>query len=258
MNAIDESAIREQLARAVEVIEPVAPPLDGLRTRARRRSRARRTGWGMFAVAAVAAVVLIAVLAVPGGREQTLQPAKAPSRASLISFASAHHALHRVVGPYRASNGRYYGAYTVNAGIQVVTYHHNRWVSFAPVDTLAGNGRSTVLMKFDPSFQMTRAMDGSPSIYVRVVGADVSYYGFVIYFIDGNWYNATFLCPHNRLCRPGTGGMPYFHRNYSGVLTSVINDCSPSCAAGTDYRLNWKWLTKFGVFKATKVTKLHL
>jgi hypothetical protein len=256
MTVAYERDIRAQLERAVEIIEPVAPPLDVLRSRATKRTRARRTGVGVVAVAAVVVIVLIAVLVLPGsGGRETLQPAKAPTRASLQSYATSHGALKHIIGPYNASPG-FYGAYATKAGIQVVTYHRNRWARFAPVDTDLGNGRSISLMNFDRSFQMARSTDRAPSLYVRTIGADVSYYGFVIYFIDGDWYDGTFMCPHNVLCRPGTAGMPYFHRTPSGVLTSVINDCSPSCAAGSDYRLNWNWLPKVGVFKATKVTKL--
>ena len=254
MNAIDERAIREQLERAVEVIEPIAPPLDGLRTLARRRRRARRYGGGFLAVAAMAAIVLIAVVVVPGGSgKQTVRAATMPSRQSFLTFAAAHGAL-KELGPYEEGNG-FYGAFTTRAGVGVAKYRSNEWTLMGSVVTSLGSGRYIRLMGFESPLQSAGSGSDTPSLSVHTLGGDVSYYGARLREMGGRWQPAMFgSCGHGDLCPPGTTE-PYLHHSGYG-LVSVQNDCVPYCAAGTDYRVRWNWSPILARFVAVKVTPL--
>jgi hypothetical protein len=257
MTMMDESEIREQLERAVDVIEPVAPPLDALRSRARRLGRMRRTGWGTLAVAAVAVIVLIVVVVVPGGgNKQTLQPAKAPTHASLVSFASDNHALKQIAGPYQGEDGSYYGSFATKTGIVLATYHGAKWHQSGPTIMKLGAGRWIMRLAFWPG--LGRA--ATPSVYVRVMGGDITYAGSILRRVAGSWRTAAFgRCgmhgsAYGGLC-PSGDSEPYLHRAAQG-LVSVNNNCTPSCAAGNQYRVRWVWNATLQRFVATKVTKV--
>lgn len=256
MTLIDEREIREQLERAVDVIKPVAPPLDALRARARRRSRNRRTGLGLMAVAAVAAIVLIAVVVLPGGgNKQTVKPAHAPSRASLVTFANANHALKRIVGPYESANG-YYGAFTTKTGVDVTTYRDGAWqLSGSPVTAL-GNGRWIMRMQFTPPLAGPGTAGTTPTIYIREMGGDITYAGWFLRKEGAKWVPARFgTCGHQHLCYPHSNSEAYLHQSATG-LVSVSNNCTPDCAAGTEYRIHWRWSAGRQEFVATDVKPL--
>jgi hypothetical protein len=256
MNAIDERDIRAQLDRAVAAIEPVAPPLDGLRARAGRRRRIRQGGAGFMAVAAVAAIVLIAVVVLPGGGgKQTLKTATAPSRASFVAFADARGGL-KIVGPFEESNG-FYGAFTTKAGIAIATYRAHHWTQSGPVVTSLGSGRYVNLLRFAPALPAAGSRDPTPSVYLREIGGDVSYFGSFLRKVGNRWTTARFgSCGHHHLCARAGNGEPYLHHGSAPGLVSIQNNCTPDCAAGTDYRVSWDWNPSQQQFDAVKVTKL--
>jgi hypothetical protein len=256
MTVMDERDLRAQLERAVEVIEAVAPPLDSLRSRATTRTRVRRIGWGAMGAALVAAVVLIAIILVPGGGNQSLTPAKAPTRASLVSFADARHAMKRITGPYQGENAGYYGAFTTEAGIVVASYRRGAWHQSGPTLTTLGGGRWVNRLAFAPGL----GGSSTPTVYLRIVGGDISYAGSVLRRLGDAWRTATFgPCgahgsAYGGLCRAGNSE-PYLH-HVEGGLMSVNNNCTPSCAGGTSYRVRWAWSPARQRFVAGKVTKV--
>jgi hypothetical protein len=84
---------------------------------------------------------------------------------------------------------------------------------------------------------------GHASFAVRTIGGDVSYFGGVLVDDGGMWTAARFAkCPDHKTLScayPGTT-QPYGHLAH-GAFVSVSNDCTPNCAAGTDYRITWRW-----------------
>lgn len=246
MNAVDETQVRDQLERAVNVLDPVPPPLDLLRSRAARRRRTRRTVGGVMALAvagAVAAIVVAVVTVAPGGTGR-LQVASPPTHESLVRFAKSHSGL-KVAGPFEGKPG-WYGAYTTKRAIVVAAYAGGRWHQDGPVVTSLGKGRFVTGLGPGPRLGASAT---TPSITVRVIGGDVSYFGSVLRRADGRWRAARFgTCGHDRLCYPSSSE-PYGHLTAAGFV-SVNNDCTPNCAAGTEYRVTWKWRPVLGKFAA--------
>src|SRR4051794_35000910 len=95
MNVLDENEIRDQLRLAVDVIDPVAPPLSEIEQRAGRRKRTSRIAIGVGAVALAGAGALVAALivAVLPGAKEAIAPAAVPSHRSLVDFAVGHGAI---------------------------------------------------------------------------------------------------------------------------------------------------------------------
>jgi hypothetical protein len=242
VNAIDEQAIREQLESAVAPLDPDAPPLELLRTRAVRRRRLRYSiGAGL--TAAAAAIVAVVLVVVPGdGSKQQVSVDRAPSADSLAAFAATQHGKH-VAGPIESTSG-FYGAFAVKKGVEVVRYVDGAWQADGAVITDYGPGRWVVSLSGAGS-----VVPGVPSFVMRYRGGDVSYFGGVVALADGVWRAAEFATCSNRelsCWNPGTE-QPYGHV-VNGRFVSIHNDCTPYCAAGTDYRVTWKWYRAAGRF----------
>lgn len=238
MNDFHEAQVREQLARAVRGIDPVAPQLDTLRSRAVRRKRTRRTVGGVMAVAvagAAAAIVATVVAAAPGGNGQ-VQVASSPTHQSLVRFAKSHGGL-RVAGPFAGKPG-WYGAFTTRRAIVVADYVDHQWRQDGAAVTSLGKGRFVTRLGLGPRLGSAAT---TPSIAVRVIGGDVSYFGSVLRRDVNGWRTANFgRCGHHGLCFTPSNSEPYGH-TVSGGFVSINNNCTPNCAAGTEYRVTWRW-----------------
>lgn len=234
MNTIDERAIRDQLERAVAPLDPVAPPLDALRERAARRRRLHYSLGAGVAVAA-AAIVAVVLVVVPGGGSSKVVVGTAPSTDSLKAYAAAHHGKH-VAGPIESGSG-FFGAFAVKRGIQVVHYVAGEWQSDGAVVTKYGPGRW--VMKIADAGAI---IPGHPAFVERYQGGDVSYFGGVLSNVGGSWQAVRFAkCKQKELsCTYAGTSQPYGHIQ-GGRFVSIHNDCTPYCAAGTEYRVTWRW-----------------
>ncbi|HWC33744.1 MAG TPA: hypothetical protein VG650_02840 [Mycobacteriales bacterium] len=234
MNAIDERAIREQLQRAVAPLDPAAPPLEELRARAARRRRLRYSLGATVAVAA-AAIVAVVLVVVPGGGSSRIQVSQAPSEESLASYAAAHHGKH-VAGPLETGSG-YVGAYATKNAVVIARYVDGAWQADGSVARPHGAGQYILRLSGGES-----VIPGHASFAERDKGGDVTYFGGVFYDDNGTWRDARFArCANRELscAYPGTG-QPYGHV-VGGKFVSIHNDCTPYCAAGTEYRVTWRW-----------------
>jgi hypothetical protein len=242
MIALSEREVRDQLASALEQLDPPPPPLDELRSRAKRRTN--RFRWGSAGVLAVAAAAVVAVLVVVipnDGGSTPVQVATAPTRASLTDYASAHGGAH-VTGPLHGLDptAGYFGAYSTKRAIVVVRYAGSTWSQDGAAITALGRGTFVQRIGAGPATNLAR-----PSFAVRIIGGDVSYFGGVLVHPDAsaNWFAAKFgTCGHHKLCYPGTTE-PYGHPDKGGFV-SVHNTCTPNCAEGNDYRVRWHWSGK--------------
>lgn len=205
-------------------------------------------GGGLVAVAAAA--VTVAVVVVPANGSQSVHTAAAPSAASLTRYAAAHDGKH-VAGPI-ADGSAYVGAYATKQAIVVVRYAGGAWhPDGAPVT------------KYGPGRFVTRLSDGGEvipghaSVAVRTIGGDVSYFGGVMYDANGTWLPAHFAkCPNHKALScayPGTS-QPYGHVA-AGRFISVSNNCTPNCAAGTNYVITWRWTSARHQLVVAGVTK---
>jgi hypothetical protein len=248
MSETNEKEIRELLERAVAPIDPVCPPLDVLRARAVKLRRFRiSVGGGLLAAAAAA--VTVAVVVVPASGSSSVHVASAPSQASLTSYAAAQGGKH-VAGPI--GTGPYYGAYADSHGIEIVKYAGGSWHADGKPITPYGKGRDILRIADGGS-----VVPGVASFVERTRGADVSYFGGVVYDADGTWTPAHFgkCTGHKGLsCLYGGPLEPYGHVA-SGSFVSISNNCIPYCAAGTDYRIAWRWDAAKKQFDAIDVTK---
>jgi hypothetical protein len=259
MNALSEREVREQLTAALERLDPPPPPLDELQGRAKRRTRIRWGGAGVLAVAAAAVVVAVLVVVIPGnaGRGR-VQPETMPSRSSLVAYAHQHGGL-RIAGPIAPDNvgpgdqlPEAVGAFTTKRAIIVVEYHQNGgWAEpgGARVTSL-GAGRFVTSLTADHVI--------SPySFAVRIVGGDVSYFGAEIrYDVKRQaWVPARFGKCGPGDCYPGTT-VAYGHPDNDG-FTSVQNNCTPYCAAGQQYRIQWAWRSRAAKFVAVRETPIY-
>lgn len=238
MNPADETAIREQLDSALSVINSVAPPLDAVLSRATRRKRTRRIAGGFMAVAATGAAVAIVATVVSAAptHDATVKVGAAPSHASLVAFAKAHGAK-KIAGPFRGTSGSY-GTFTTKRAIVVAHYDGTQWQQDGAPVTKLGPGR--FVMKLSKGPQLGNNVS-SPSFAVRVVGGDVSYFGSVLYRDANGWRPANFgTCGHHKLCYSPSNSEPYGHVK-GGQFVSINNDCTPNCAAGTEFHVFWKW-----------------
>lgn len=252
MNPINEKEIRERLERAVAPIDPVAPPLDAIRERAVKLRRFRISAGGGL-LAAAAAAVTVAVVVVPANGSQRVHAAATPSPASLSRYASAHDGKH-VAGPV-ADGTHYVGAYTTKQAIVVVRYADGAWHADGAPITKYGPGRF-VLRLADGGDVVT----GHASFTVRTLGGDVSYFGGVLYDANGTWTVAHFAkCPNHKAlsCAYAGNEQPYGHVAL-GSFVSVSNNCTPNCAAGTDYLITWKWNAATKQFAVADVTKYRV
>ena len=180
MNTVDEASIRDQLAQAVEILDPVAPPLAAIEASAAKRRRTFRIAGGLGAVALAGACAVVAAVVITSGPGTTAKvtPATAPTTQSLTDFAIAHGAIHSrfgriVAGPFEGSGG-FYGAFTVKPGVQVASWNGSSWELAGAAVSKLGPGR--FLMKLGPGPELA----GASSIYVRSMGGDVSYFGSVL------------------------------------------------------------------------------
>jgi hypothetical protein len=248
MTKMTEQEIRERLERAVAPIDPIAPPLDALRASAVKLRRFRiSVGGGLLAAAAAA--VTVAVVVVPASGSSHVSVASSPTPASLNAYASAHGGKH-VVGPIKDVT-HYAGAYTTKKAIVVVRFANGGWhVDGKPIT------------KYGPGMYVQNLTDagavipGAGAIDVRTQGGDVTYFGGILYDASGTWTPAKFgTCGHHKLCYPGTTE-GYGHVAPSGSFVSLVNNCEPYCAAGTDYRITWAWSAAKERFEATSVKVL--
>ncbi|HEX3898505.1 MAG TPA: hypothetical protein VHW74_04985 [Mycobacteriales bacterium] len=252
MNEMTEKEIRERLERAVAPIDPVAPALDVLRERAVKLRRFRISmGGGLLAAAAAA--VTVAVVVVPANGSSNVHVAAAPSQASLTKYVADHGGKHASAPLVDGSH--YVGAYSTKNGIQVVSFGGGAW--------RADGGEIT---KYGPAIRLGDAsgvIPGHAAFAVRTIGADVSYFGGVLYDADGTWTPAHFAkCPAHKALSCAYAGPeePYGHVA-TGSFVSVSNNCLPYCAAGTNYLITWRWnaaLKQFGVKSVTKYRVYHV
>jgi hypothetical protein len=241
MTRLDEAQLRAQLDRAVAPLDPVAPPLDLLRERAVKLRRFRISAAGGL-LAATAAAVTVAVVVLPASGSQGIKAAAAPSRASLTSYASAHGGKD-VAGP-ELDGTHYVGAYATKQAIVVVRYSSGAWHPDGKAITTYGPGQFVQRLSDGGG-----VIPGLASFALRYTGGDVSYFGGVIYDDNGTWTDAQFgSCGHHKLCYPGNEE-PYGHP-VSDRFVSVSNDCAPDCAAGTQYRVTWRWNAAARKFEA--------
>jgi hypothetical protein len=247
MNSLDEAKVREQLERAVDPIDPLPPHLEMLRSRAVRRKRTRRAFGGVMILAvagAAAAIVTAVVVAAPGGTDR-LRVASGPTHHSLVSFAKAHGGL-KVAGPFGGSSGSY-GVFSTKQSIVVARYAGTHWREDGSAVTSLGKGQFVTRLGEGPRLGSAAT---TPSMYVRVIGGDVSYFGSVLERIGGQWRTARFgSCGHDKLCYP-SNSEPYGHPAAPGFV-SVSNNCTPNCAVGTNYRVSWRWSAAKAKFVAS-------
>ncbi|MGN6472843.1 MAG: hypothetical protein ACTHK4_04215 [Mycobacteriales bacterium] len=235
MTRLDEARIRDQLERAVAPLDPVAPPLDLLRERAVKLRRFRISAAGGL-LAAAAAAVTVAVVVLPASGSQGVKVSSPPPRSSLTSYALAHGGKH-VAGP-ELDGTHYVGTYATKAAIVVVRYVSGHWQPDGKAITAYGPGKFVTRLG-----EGGNVIPGRASFAMRYIGGDVSYYGGVFYDNHGTWKAAQFgRCSNrNTSCHYAGNEEPYGHINKAGTFVSIHNDCTPSCAAGTDYRVVWRW-----------------
>jgi hypothetical protein len=238
MNPTDEMSIRDQLDRAVRLLDPVAPALDNLRARAGRRRRNRRATGGFMAVGVVGAMTAIfatVIVGAPSGKA-SLQVAAAPTHQSLVRFATANGGL-KIAGPYGGKSA-WYGAFSTKHAIVVADYDGTRWRADGPAVTSLGKGQLVTRLGRGPQL----GGEATPTSFaVRVIGGDVSYFGSVLRRSSDSWGAAKFGgCGHSGLCYTPSTSEPYGHRVGAGFV-SVNNNCTPNCAVGTEYRVTWRW-----------------
>jgi hypothetical protein len=242
MNDLEANAIRDQLRQAVEVLDPVGPPMSAIQQRAVRRKWTNRLGIGLGGVALAGAGALVATLIVAAspGSKATITPAATPSRQSLVDFATANGAItsrfgQQVAGPIKSPTG-FYGAFTVKSGVQVAAWRDSKWTRDGTAVSKLGPGRFVMRLTEGPTLSDMQA----PTFYLRTMGGDVSYFGSVLQNRRGRWAPVHFTgCRHHGLCPPGTSE-PYA-RPHGTRMVSVHNTCTPNCADGTHYRVRWWW-----------------
>ncbi|HEX3706640.1 MAG TPA: hypothetical protein VHV76_08425 [Mycobacteriales bacterium] len=235
MTEFDEKEIRDHLERAVAPIDPIAPPLDVLRARAVKLRRFRISAGGGL-LAAAAAAVTVAVVVVPASGSSSVHIAAAPSLGSLTSYASSHGGKH-VAGP-ELDGSHYVGAYATKQAIVVVRYASGHWHADGKPITKYGAGKYVQRLGDGGTI-----VPGHASFTMRYIGGDVSYFGGVIYDANGTWKPAHFgkCADHPNLsCAYAGNEQPYGHI-VAGSFVSTSNSCKPSCAAGTDYLITWRW-----------------
>lgn len=237
MNAF-EMSVREQLERAVRLLDPVAPALDTVRARAGRRKRTRRAAGGFMVVGvagAVAAIFATVIAGAPAGKAR-VQIASPPTHESLVHFAKAHGGL-KIAGPFAGQPG-WYGAFSTKRAIVVADYVAAHWQTDGPAVTSLGKGQFVTRLGEGPRLGDSAT---TPSIAVRMVGGDVTYFGSVLRRGADRWLTATFgPCGHHGLCYAPSNSEPYGHPAGTGFV-SINNTCRPNCAAGTEYRVIWRW-----------------
>jgi hypothetical protein len=247
MTRLDEAQMREVLERAVAPLDPVAPPLDLLKERAVKLRRFRISAGGGL-LAAAAAAVTVAVVVLPASGAQRVKVTSPPPRSSLTSYASAHGGKH-VAGP-ELDGSHYVGAYATKQAIVVVRYASGRWHPEGKPITTYGPGQ--FVQRLQDGGGVIRA---HASFALRYTGGDVSYFGGVIYDDHGTWTDAKFgTCGHHKLCYPGNEE-PYGHVA-AAHFVSVNNNCTPNCAAGTQYRVVWQWDATRSRFLAVSETPI--
>jgi hypothetical protein len=253
MNDLDQTTLRQQLHEAVDALDPVGPPLGQIEARATRRRTHRLAGFGAVAIAGAAAVAAAVVIMTGPGGTESIGTAAAPSPQSLADFAAAHGGIHSRFGrlvttPIESSTG-FYGAFTVKSGVQVANWNGSSWRLDGTAVSKLGPGR--FVMRLVPGPQLPDMK--TPTVYLRTMGGDVSYFGSVLQYARGAWAPVHFTsCGHHMLC-PAGASEPYAHPHGTGVV-SVHNNCTPDCADGSHYRVRWEWAIRLqpGSAKATQ------
>jgi hypothetical protein len=158
-----------------------------------------------------------------------------PTHASLVAYAKAHGGL-KVAGPY-AGNPGWFGAFSTKRAIVVVDFA-GHWRPDGPAVKSLGKGKFVTRLGRGPRLG---AAATTPSIAVRILGGDVSYFGSVLRRGANRWQPASFGgCGHHKLCFTPSNSEPYGHR-VGKRFVSISNNCTPNCAAGTEYRVTWRW-----------------
>lgn len=260
MTPVDETSIRDQLARAVDILDPAAPPLAELESRAAKRRRTFRlaTGFGAVALAgACAAVVAVVVITAGSGGTAKVTPAAAPSASSLADFAAANGALgtadqHKITGPLPGTSG-YYGAFIVRQGVSLAAWDGSAWQLDGATITKFGKGKWILRVAPGPALGDAST---TPSVYVRGLGGSVSYFGFVLRRGTAAWHTTSFGgCGHHKLCYTPSDSEPYGRPGNTGFV-SVNNSCTPDCAAGNEWRVDWRWDVAKDEFVAVHTRKV--
>jgi hypothetical protein len=253
MTSLDDTNVRDELTRALEMFDPAPPPLAALLARAASRRRRRRvtTGFSVVALpAAVAAIVIAAVAINPGSTAQV--KTAAPTRHSLVQYAKAHGG--KVIGGPFAGTSTSYGAFATKKGIAVADYTGTRWQMDGPAITSITPAGGVLKIARGP---VLTASAPTPSIWVKIEGGDVSYFGVVLHHLGGQWRLAKFgSCGHHNLCYGVTNEQAYGHPVGGRDFVSVQNNCTPNCAAGAEYRIHWQWKLSHGRFETTSVHRI--
>ena len=253
MSVLDEAAIRSELHQAVDVLDPVPPPFAAVLQRGRRRRRARLLVGGIGLVTAVAAAVVAVVVIAPGGGTQKVSTATPPP--PLRSYARANggtpvkpsqFSLPWLVGPITTATGRY-GAFVTKRDLVVVRLVHNQWQTQASVPLGEGPPMFRLGVQRGPTLP-----SGIPTFIARGEGGDVSYFGSVAADLGGTWSYARFGGCGTAGCGSDVNSASYL-RMKRGALVSEQNDCTPDCAAGTEYRIRWQWDPAKQRFEAASV-----
>lgn len=259
MTAVDETSIRDQLTRAVDILDPAPPPLAELQARAAKRRRTFRltAGFSAVALAGACAAVVAVVITTGSGGTTTVTPAAAPSASSLANFAAANGALgtadeHKITDPLHGSAG-YFGAFIVKRGVSLAAWDGSAWHIDGATITKFGKGKWILRVAPGPALGDAAT---TPSVYVRGIGGSVSYFGFVLRREAAGWHTTSFgSCGHHKLCYTPSDSEPYGRPGNDGFV-SVNNSCTPDCAAGNEWRVDWRWNAEKDEFVAVRTRKV--
>jgi hypothetical protein len=256
MNALDEAGIRSELHEAVDGFDPLPPPFAAVMERGRRRRRTRYVLGGLAVAAAGAVAVVAVVVLVPGGGTQTVTSATPPP--PLRPYARDNggvpvkhmkDSLDWVAGPVKTATGRY-GAFVTRRDLVLVEVVKGEWQTLARVPLDEGPASYRLGVQPGPTLP-----SGIPTFISRGEGGDVSYFGAVAADLGGRWQYAHFGSCGKGECGNNTSAASYLRMTGAG-LVSEQNDCSPYCAAGTEYRIRWQWDVSKQRFDAATVTPI--
>ncbi|HEX3907377.1 MAG TPA: hypothetical protein VHW92_05560 [Mycobacteriales bacterium] len=256
MNALDEARVRSELHQAVDVLDPLPPPFAAVIAKGRRRRRTRLVVGGLTLAAAAAAAVVAVVVIAPGGGTQTVRTASQPPalrpyarQNGGVPVKHSKESLDWVAGPVTTPAGRY-GAFVTKRDLVLVKVVKGRWQTEAKV--ALGEGPPTLRLGVQAGPTLP---SGIPTFISRGEGGDVSYYGAVATDLGGRWQYARFGSCGKADCGNNINEASYL-RMAGSRLVSEQNDCSPYCAAGTEYRIRWQWDESKQRFEAASVTAI--
>ena len=254
MNALDEAGIRAELHQALDVLDPLPPPFAAVMARGRRRRRTRLVVGGLVVAAAAAVTVVAVVVVAPGGGSQTVRTASPPPPLRPyardnggVPVKHSPDSLDWVAGPVKTATGSY-GAFVTKRDLVVVKVVKGEWQTEAKVALGEGPPSSRLGLQVGPTLP-----SGIPTFVSRGEGGDVSYFGAVAADLGGKWRYAGFGSCGKGGCVNNANAASYLRMTGRG-LVSEQNNCSPYCAAGTEYRVRWQWDAAKQRFEAVAVT----